>query len=940
MLKRRKRSDKFNEDEFLEAVWNAYTRRDMARMDEGDEHLRTLYGSLSKGHAALIAWAERNGRNTDGLIPPERIEAKAPTRLTLPPDAEPARDWDKIITASEERLGAVPARLDVVDGRWVVRPRPERHLTLARDIRPTDGERLDATLGREGLSLVRFDAWARRAVTALLDGPTRKLRARLADHIGVRPWDIDVVLGYDEDGDIALVVVDRAPTMGNADKRIKTWTEAITSVIPGGTSGWRVTDDPQHERVFLVYGAPERLPDLVPLADILPDAVRPDDWAELPVGLGSDGEPVSINLAAGPHGLVVGPTGSGKSQPLYSRVPVPVSERFPDGWARWGDLEVGDYLYDEGLLPTKIVAFSDTRDYEIWEVVLDDGQVLECSGDHLWVVDDEEFQKPEHRDWLWKYRRHMDKSDWDKVRKVIKATTPGTYATASDISRLVCFDLNEIGDLETADLIQTIEGPNGETLYPVDEALRCLVEGPRLGRRMVRTTRKLQQMLQMGHNVSISLPDMWYHEIYDGYVLDLHQQGEREQRERELADLLASHNLDPDATVWEFDSEEAAERATWLVRSQGRKAKRTGKRVRRMQEEQLYIVDAYPTGMVTPMRCVLVDNPRHTYLTEGFVPTHNTILLLTWVTQALMRGHEVIVVDPTKAGLDFAAIKPWTVAWADSLPLAQAVMERVYAEVTRRKSVLQQYGEVKWSDLNPEVRRAERIHPTTVIVDEYGSLVMQEPVPKGLEKDHPYVTEANERNAARSIIASITGRIAREARFVGIHLSIGLQRPDASIVSGEMRSNLTSGVQLSAPGKPPSREALTMLFPGETAVYVDEAIRTLDDGRSRGLGVIAADGGQARGMRVAYAPARTIPELLVERGVPEATPWTGIKDPNAEPEWQAVVLDPFGNQTTPAEFDPFEDAEFTLDSDTNGTPSTDLSALVEQPPPPADDLWD
>lgn len=282
-----------------------------------------------------------------------------------------------------------------------------------------------------------------------------------------------------------------------------------------------------------------------------------------------------------------------------------------------------------------------------------------------------------------------------------------------------------------------------------------------------------------------------------------------------------------------------------------------------------------PLGIDETGAVVSIDlaNGPHSVI-AGPTGSGKTVALLQLMASAITRGHRVVLVDPTKGGLDFAAIRPWTVAWAtESLEAAQAAMERVYAEVGRRKAILAREGEVKWSDLADDVRENEQVHPMLVVVDELGSLVLLEDVPKGLPKGDPYVIDAETRNAARSIIRSLIGRVAREARFAGLHLAVALQRPDAAILGGELRSNLTSAVQLAPPGKPISREAMTMLIPGDQGPLASAALSELDDGKSRGLAVIASDGGSVQGFRVAYEPAKTIPSLLESMGIPKPTPW-------------------------------------------------------------------
>lgn len=262
-------------------------------------------------------------------------------------------------------------------------------------------------------------------------------------------------------------------------------------------------------------------------------------------------------------------------------------------------------------------------------------------------------------------------------------------------------------------------------------------------------------------------------------------------------------------------------------------------------------------------------------LIAGPTGSGKTVGLLAAVSGALARGHDLVVIDPTKAGLDFMSLRPWAVLWADTLPSAQAAVEQVYAEVGRRKEVLKQYQEVSWADLDPQVRAATNIRPLTVLIDEFGSLALEETIPKSLPKDHPLVEEATEANTAKAVIKSLVGKIAREARFVGIHLEIALQRPDVSIMgSGELRLNLSSTMQLVKPGSAPSSDALKMIFPKDLVESAGEQIALLDDGKSRGLAVVAAEGGEAKGLRVAYTPMKQIPALLEQIGVPKAVPWT------------------------------------------------------------------
>lgn len=280
-----------------------------------------------------------------------------------------------------------------------------------------------------------------------------------------------------------------------------------------------------------------------------------------------------------------------------------------------------------------------------------------------------------------------------------------------------------------------------------------------------------------------------------------------------------------------------------------------------------------------------------------------TVGVLALAASDILHGHDVAIIDPTKGGVDFSSIDPYCIGFAESYEESVALIAAIYDEGTRRKGLLKKHMEVKWSDLPQEIRDAENVRPLTLIIDEVSSLLLIPPVPKGLDKDDPLVVEANELATQKSLLSSYIGKIARELRFVGIHLILAMQRPDAAILSGELRSNLTSVVQLTKPGTLPSLDAIRMAFPGDLAAEAADTLRQLDDGRSPGLGVIAGDGGKLAAVRVAFAPMKSLPEILDARGARRVDKWA-LADNAQRLGRRPDQEDPFGD---PFADDPFAD---------------------------------
>lgn len=158
-------------------------------------------------------------------------------------------------------------------------------------------------------------------------------------------------------------------------------------------------------------------------------------------------------------------------------------------------------------------------------------------------------------------------------------------------------------------------------------------------------------------------------------------------------------------------------------------------------------------------------------------------LLQNIITGALIRGCEVYIADPTKAAADFQYAKPWAKAIAVTDGEASALMDHVYAEVSRRKLLNAKYGAATYADLPGDVRPPHIV----VIIDEFTSLMFTERVEKlpanATEEETIMHAEQELSNSNRRNIGGKAGRIVREARSAGVTLVLAAQELKADTLA-------------------------------------------------------------------------------------------------------------------------------------------------------------
>jgi hypothetical protein len=280
-----------------------------------------------------------------------------------------------------------------------------------------------------------------------------------------------------------------------------------------------------------------------------------------------------------------------------------------------------------------------------------------------------------------------------------------------------------------------------------------------------------------------------------------------------------------------------------------------------------YIVDVTPIDPV-PARCLMVDSPNRLFLAgETMIPTHNSVTQRTMLLHALQSPEwRIVLVDPKRVELSAYRNHPNVLRVATELEDSLALIEQVEQEMQSRYVRMQESGVNHFKSL-PTPPPA-----VLLMVDETFALLSL----TGIKSD-----EGKEQDAMKARIGILLGDIARLGRAAGVHMILATQRPDAKVLSGELKANLDARI---AQGRMDTTPSL-MTLDSDAATKIPPI-----KGRA-----ILREGNETTEFQAYFLPPDHLP-MVLEMSAAIAQGNTGFLDEAANAQAQETVKESLGSR--------------------------------------------
>lgn len=449
--------------------------------------------------------------------------------------------------------------------------------------------------------------------------------------------------------------------------------------------------------------------------------------------------------------------GVGKEQPYSVIIPT------PNGPTEFGKLQIGDFVFGDDGLKTKITNIFEQGEKDVYQITFDDGTSTKCGLDHLWKV--RGITEKRKKTWsVISTKEILDRGltvDLGKSGKYYQFQIPN--CKPADYSEKK-YDLHPYalgvwlgdGTKKTASYTKT----NDEICEKLNQ----------FGVKTVKNNSKFRYTMS---SIQQKLRDLGLFDknSCERFIPDIYQQGSAEQRLQLLRGLMDTDGTArPNSPTTEFNTTSLtlAKNIVSLAQSLGAKSwiKNKVKKGKYKKNDKIVICkDCYrvtitmeinpfltkqkaslwrkPTQSrytfktiksikkigVENSRCIVVDNASNCYLTNDFIVTHNSTIL-SWVAWNFLVTRPHPKIAATSISFDNLADGLWTemAKWRGVSPLLQYQFEwtktRIFSKEHPETWYMSARTYPKTGDSNSQANTLAGLHADYLlfILDEVGGI--------------------------------------------------------------------------------------------------------------------------------------------------------------------------------------------------------------------------
>lgn len=334
----------------------------------------------------------------------------------------------------------------------------------------------------------------------------------------------------------------------------------------------------------------------------------------------------------------------GKAQPLSSKILTPC------GWQLMGSLRVGDIVFDKNGNQTQILAIFPQNKRKIYKVTMSDGSQTECDVEHLWAVQSRNDREETKVKSLKEIQKNLKRNNYS-----VQRCKPILFSQKSQPidAWLLGFYIGDGFCKNNSPMFVIANKKNRTKSYLLQKVKEKLPNSCKLNS----CNDKKGIEFRVIYRKRKKIPNEFYSQLYclglsdrksyDKFIPLTYLYGSVEQRKNLLQGLLDGdgHKITNNRYEYSTLSRRLAEEVKFLVKSLGGdcnytsrgKYKKNNKIIftqinyrifLSLQNVRPHYIDKIEYIGDKECQCILVDSSSHTYITDDFIVTHNTALML------------------------------------------------------------------------------------------------------------------------------------------------------------------------------------------------------------------------------------------------------------------------------------------------------------------------